>query len=886
MLHTDDARPDPDALLRILRREEAGVAKGALKVFIGMCAGVGKTYAMLESARAASSKGVDLVVGVVETHGRKETESLLTGLETIPRLTIEYKGASLQEMDIDAILARRPALVLVDELAHTNAPGSRHPKRYQDVLELLDNGIDVYTTVNVQHLESRADTVTQITGAIIRETVPDSIFDLADAVEVIDIPPDELLVRLNEGKVYSAEQSQRAIEHFFRKGNLTALREMSLRIAAERVEHQLHDYMQANRITGPWKVTDRLLMGISPSPTTVRLIRWARRMASNMNASWIAVYVEHAQPLRGAQQEQLRKNIDLARELGAEIMTTEDEDTASALLRVAREQNATQILVGKPGARVPFRKTILDRLLAGSGDIDIHVVGADSEMTTGVGAQALLTTHSSLAQYLSAPGIIAIAAGACLPFRDTIGYQTAALVFLLIVSLLPLRFGVGPVLAAATFSALLWDFLFIPPQFTFAIGLVQDVLMFLAYFAIASVSGVLTARIRVRERALRVRERRSSALYALTNDLAGAHSPEGVAAAAAQNLRTYFGAEVCIMLSDPDGDFVGAVHPDSTYTPDAKEQNVPAWVHWNEQRAGRFTGTLPAASATYYPLLGPRYTVGVIGIRLPGEHPPHPEQDALLENFMRQIALAIDREFLHELTKNAVVHAESERLYAALFNSISHEMRTPITAILGASEALQEPDIDVRPGLRKELAGEILSATTRLDRIIHSLLSMTRLESGLVSPSLDWCDIGDIIRAATQGAEFKAAQINIKIEDDLPLLRLDFSLVEQAIANIIRNAVMHTPEGSVIEVRVFRRSAECLIVVEDNGPGIPIVEQRKIFDKFYRISGARTGGIGLGLSIADGFVRAHKGTITVANRAGGGAQFTISLPLHINQTGS
>ncbi len=477
---SNEIRPDPDALLHLLKSEEEKQEKGKLKIFFGMCAGVGKTYDMLKDGHAAKAKGVDVIVGYVETHKRPETEALLAGLPLVPRKSIQYKSATLEEMDLDAILARKPQLVLVDELAHSNAPESRHTKRYQDVLELLDNGIDVFTTLNVQHLESRADTVAQITGSVVRETVPDSVFARADEVEVIDISPEELLKRLAEGKVYTPERSKRAIEHFFRKGNLTALREMSLRLTAERVDRQLREYMGRQRISGTWKSGQRLAVGISASARSISVIRWARRMSYTMDASWIAVHVERSSSTDEADKEQLSKNIKLARELGAEVITTADDDIAAALVRVARNQNATQILVGKPKRQfLSDSSRLLERLLEKSEDLDIYIVGQEEDIQSEKKRRFFPEIQSILSQYVIAAVIVLAVALACFPFTSYVGYKTISFIILLAVSLLPLRFGPGPVLIAGGLGALLWDFMFIPPIFTFSVGHIEDVMMLL-----------------------------------------------------------------------------------------------------------------------------------------------------------------------------------------------------------------------------------------------------------------------------------------------------------------------------------------------------------------------------------------------------------------------
>ena len=882
MASPEDNRPDPDSLLHAIKRAEENQSRAKLKIFFGMSAGVGKTYDMLKAAHDAKAHGIDVVVGIVETHGRRETEALLEGLTILPRRPVEYKGTQIQEMDLDAILARKPKLVLVDELAHTNAPGSRHTKRFRDVEELLDSGIDVYTTLNVQHLESRADAVAQITGTIVRETVPDSILERADEVELIDISPDELLARLAEGKVYTPDRSARAIEGFFRMGNLTALREMSLRLTAERVDRQLRDYMRTNRIQGPWKSGQRLLVGMSGSPHSVHLIRWARRMAFTQNASWVAVHVESSATTGPVEKDLLAKNIKLARELGAEIVTTSDENVGDALIRVARQENCTQILIGKP-RRETFRSSarLLQELINKSGDLDVHVIGGEGETKPEWRLGSLLEVHSGVRQYIGAGAIPLLVAAACFPFASLIEYQTVSLVLLFTVALLPLRFGMGPVLLAAALSAIVWDFMFIPPLFTFTVSRIPDVLMLLMYFCIALVLGILTSRTRAQQRAVRLREERAVALYTLSRDLSLARTKDAVAEAAVANIRKFFNADVVLCLGQTDGDIFTAPHPASTLEVGEKELGVAAWVYWNEKQAGRFTDTLPSAAATYYPMSGPRYPLGVIGVRLKGDNKLSIDQETLLENFIRQIASAVERETLNDITKKAVVVEESERLYRTLFNSISHEMRIPLSAILGTSENLLDERVSEEPATRRELVGEIHEAAGRLNRLVENLLDMTRLESGLIRPKLDWCDVRDLINSAVAktAAELSGYRLTIDTPAEILLLRIDFGLMEQVLTNLLVNASFYTPAGSEILVRATADGNECEITVADNGPGLPADALEKVFDKFFRVPGSKTGGTGLGLSIARGFVEAHRGTIRAENRSGGGLRFVIRLPL-------
>ena len=882
-MDTEQTRPNPDTLLKLLQKEEEKEKKGKLKIFFGMCAGVGKTYDMLKDAQVEKVKGVDVVIGYVETHKRPETEALVAGLSIVPRKIIEYRGTLLEDMDLDAVLSRRPKLVLVDELAHTNAPGCRHAKRYQDVFELLDNGIDVFTTLNVQHLESRAEAVGQITGITVHETVPDSVFAAANEVEIIDISPDELLKRLAEGKVYTPERSRRAIENFFRTGNLTALREMSLRITAERVDRQLRDYMQRQRIPGPWKSGQRLVVGISPSPRSISLIRWARRLAYTMDASWVVVYVEPSAVSNEKEKDQLTKNVKLARELGAETIITSDEDIAGSLIRVAREQNASQIFIGNPKRRLFSRGSrLVDDLLEKNHDLDIYIVAREEEAEQKKTGFLFPQIESGYAQYLLSSALVLLTAIICFPLTPLLGgYRSVSLIILLTVSLLPLRMGPGPVLIAAGVGALAWDFFFIPPLFTFSIGRVEDTMMLGIYFIVAAVTGVLSARLRARDKAARQREERTSALFALAKDLSSAHSQNEVIKAAVANISKHFKADVAVFLGEADGDLSPQPHPASSMAPDAKEISVSAWVYWNEKPAGKNTETLPFAQATYYPISGPRYPLGVISVRLNENRKLGVDQESLLENFITQIASAVERELLNEYTKKSIVIEESERLYKTLFSSVSHELRTPVATIMGASENLLRDVATPLGATNADYAKEIHLAAERLNRLVAHLLDMTRLESGMLKPKLDWCDIRDVIHSATKELEVELAShpVSVNIQNEMPLIKLDFGLMEQVLVNLLHNAVMHTPVGTTISVSSFISNGEAILVVADTGPGLPPEVLPKIFDKFYRAPTASTGGTGLGLAIVRGFVEAHGGTIAAQNRADGGAEFTIRIAL-------
>jgi len=642
-----EQRPDPDALLAAIKKEESRQQKGRLKIFFGMAAGVGKTYAMLQAGRQALSERVDIVVGYVETHGRAETDALLQGLTIIPRRKMDYRGAIFDEMDLDAIFIRKPQLVLVDELAHSNIPGSRHAKRYQDVVELLDAGISVYTTVNVQHLESRADAVQQITGLVMRETVPDSIFDRSDEIELVDISPEKLLKRLAEGKVYVPDKAQLAAQKFFRRGNLTALREMSLRLTAQHVDQQLRDYMQIHKISGPWKSGERLLVAVGPSPMSAELVRSTRRVAYALQSPWIAASVELPhRPLSPEAKRRQEKNLELARELGAEIITTTDTDLVSGIVRVARHHNVTQIIVGKtqdsPLVKLFREDSFVPRLIKQSGNIDISVIASNKIQTF---KQKQLQPDISLALQQYAYGFITVIvlAGICYSALPIIGYQTVGLVLLFAIVLLALFVGRGPIIFSATFSALLWDFFFISPPFTFHIAEPQDALMLGMYFVIASILGNLTSRIRAQQLALQHREEQSVALYTLAREVANAANIDEVLVTAVKQLGSIFCAKISILLPDQLSTGRLVLHSASSFVLSEKDLSVATWVFNLRKPAGRFTDTLPMAEAYFVPLLTPTHVVGVIGLRTHRAEPLTIEQKALLDTFAGQISSAIDR---------------------------------------------------------------------------------------------------------------------------------------------------------------------------------------------------------------------------------------------------
>lgn len=877
----NDGRPDPDALLTSVQREEAARARGRLKVFLGMCPGVGKTFAMLEAAQREQAASRDVVVGLVETHGRKETEQLLRGLPQIPRRTIEYRGVTLTELDIDAVLTRRPQLVLVDELAHTNAPESRHPKRWQDVEEILNAGIDVFTTLNVQHVESRADTVRQITGAEMRETVPDRVLDHA-VIELVDLPPEELLQRLHEGRVYVPDRAAMAAQNFFRESNLTALRELALRLVADHVGVDTRELRQTRTGSGPWKTGDRLLVAVGPGPLSVHLVRWTRRMADALQCPWFAVHVETGRELSGPGEVALTANLCVARELGAEVVMTHDDDIVSGLLRVATEQNVTQIVFGKPSGSGWLEwlrdGRLLWRLARESGDIDVHVVRAErvrAPRKRREWLQPLLASTSTARQYVVALGFVVAAGLFNLSILDLTEPSVPGLVFLLAVVLAAVFVGRGPVLFAGFLSAVAWNFFFLPPRFTLHIEEPEDAVLFGTYFVVALVLGQLVARIRIQQQNERQREARATALYGLTRDLANAGSRDEVVWQVMAQVNRVFKASAAIML--PLRERL-APHPDSMLAVSEKELAVADWAFRQRKWAGRFTDSLPGATALHVPLATDRKVFGVLAVGMPEKRLSLSQRD-MLGVFAQQAALALDRVDLRGVAEHGRLLAESERLSRVLLNSISHELRTPLAAIGSAASALSDAT-STSPDVRRTLLAEIHEANARLNRIVGNLLDLARLEHGNVTVRADWHDARDVVDTTVRELHRELASHAVTVDvSSAPLLAwLDFSLIQHALANLLVNAAMHTPPGTAIEVGVTREGDAVAWTVADRGPGIAPDLLPRIFDKFVRAPDASAGGSGLGLAIAKGFVEAHGGTLEVASREGGGTVFSFRLP--------
>ena len=879
-------RPDPDTLLKRVQGEEARRVEGKLKVFFGANPGVGKTYAMLETAHEQRREGVDVVIGVVETHGRAETEALVNGLEVLPRRAVEYRGTLLQEFDLDAALVRRPTVILIDELAHSNAPGLRHAKRWQDVHELLKAGITVYTTVNVQHLESLNDVVAQITGVRVRETVPDSVLERADDVELIDLPPDDLLQRLKDGKVYVPEQIQHAIHNFFAKGNLIALRELALRRTAERVDQQMEIYRRDHAVVRTWPAAETIMVCVNMKPRGPRLIRAARQMAADLHAKWIAVYVQIPRHLRSPQTERDRlvQTLRLAEQLGAETVTLTGDNVAQELLNYARSRNATKIIVGKP-VRSIWKEwlfgSVVSDLVHQSGVIDIYVITG----AAGEGQPLVRRTPRSagdVSEYAYAlAGVLVATAVDWLMFP----YFAAAnliMTYLIAIVAVAIGWGRGPSIVASVLSVAAFDFLFVPPYFSFAVSDIEYLLTFGVMLAVALVISNLAVRLQQQAELARYREKRTGVLYTMSRDLATHRGTGMLAQVATKHLRDAFGAQVAIFLSDAEKRVQLQRGELLFFELDPKEAGVAQWVFDHNERAGLGTDTLPGSSALYLPLVASSGAIGVVAVR-PKDSAllMDPERLHLLESLVNQVALAIERTRLSDEAQQAHVRAETERTRNAILSSVSHDLRTPLATITGAASslALEQGELDMVA--RRELAQSIHREAERLDRLLKNLLDMMRLEAGAVQLKKEWHSVDEVAGAALARLDgrFHDHAVDTSFPADFPLVLVDGVLLEQVVINLIENAVKHTPSGSAINLSALANDREVIVEVADRGPGITSGEESRIFDKFYRGKIAREGGVGLGLTICRGIVEAHGGRIWAENRPGGGALFRFTIPL-------
>jgi two-component system, OmpR family, sensor histidine kinase KdpD len=886
-------RPSPEALLEAVRRESSGA--GHLKIFVGAAPGVGKTYEMLQSAHARKKAGIDVVVGIVETHGRTETEVLLQGLEVIPRKRIVYRDQTIEEMDLDALIERRPQLALVDELAHTNGPGSRHPKRYLDVEELLSRGIDVYTAVNIQHIESLNDVVAQITHVRVRETVPDSVFDRADAIELIDLTPDDLIQRLKEGKVYVPKQAERALEHYFSPGNLTALRELALRRTAERVDEQLLTHMQANAIAGPWAAGERILVCISEDPRAAGLVRYTKRLADRLHAPWTAISIETRRSLRLSDEERDRiaDTLRLAEALGAEALTIPavGRSIADDLITFAHANNVTQIIIGKSSRSWWFeltRGSVVHDLVRGSGNISVNVIAGEELAAAPLPKKTVRAAENyepfHPKPYLMALLIVAIGLGMAALIQPLFGVENVDLVFLTSVVVVAVRYGLWPSLFASVAASLCYNFFFLPPVYTFTIADPTNIAAFFFFMLIAILVSNVAARVRAQADTAIGRVRTTELLYAFSRKLAGTASLDDVLWATAYQTALMLKVRVVLLLPENGMLTVKAGYPpeDQLDTADLAAAN---WAWDNDRSAGRGSDTLPGAKRLFLPMRTGRGLIGVIGIDNDKTGPLlTPDQRRLLDALVDQGALAIERVLLVEDMDRVKRTIESDRLRSALLTSISHDLKTPLASVLGAASTMRDLSPDLTEVEKRDLLATVIDESERLNRFIANLLDMTKLESGAIVPNTSLHDIGEIIGSALRRAGKILAhhKVSLEIGADLPMMEIDPVLFEQALFNLLDNAAKYAPPETTISIRGWRDGEFVSLQIIDEGEGIPRSELDNVFDKFYR---AQKGdhvrpGTGLGLAISRGFVEAMHGTISADNRLDrSGAVLTIRLPV-------
>jgi two-component system, OmpR family, sensor histidine kinase KdpD len=879
-----DERPDPERLLERLQREEERARRAKLKLFFGAAAGVGKTYAMLLEAHERRAAGVDVVIGVVETHGRSETAQLLEGLERIPMRHEAHAGAGLPEFDLDAALARKPGLILVDELAHTNAPGSRHVKRWQDVEELLAAGIDVSTTLNVQHVDGLNDVVAQITGITVRETVPDSIVDRADEIELIDLPPDDLLQRLREGRVYVPAQAETAMRNFFRKGNLIALRELALRRTAERVDVEMESYRRDSGIAAPWAVRDRLLVCIGDPDIGLTLVRSARRMAAALKAQWIVAHVETPAELRWpqARRDYIVDVMGFASDLGAETVMLQGVRVADEVLALARARNVSRIVVGRPSSprwRRWIEGSLAQTLVDGDLDADVYVIRGEPDGEGPDHATPRRVAYRFL-HHLQAVGVVLAGTVVAYFLFPHFELTNLVMVYLLAVMVAGLWLGRGPAITASVLSVAAFDFFFVPPRYTFAVSDSEYLLTFAVMLATSLTVSTMAHWLRVQAQAAQRRERRTATLFRLSGELAALRTSDELLAAAARMIGEEFDGRAAILLPDAAGHVALRAGHLGTPHHQRHEIAVAQWVHDNGARAGRGTPTLPASDGLYLPLRGSTGIIGVLGLAANRAGDAlRPDQMRFLETVGNQVALAIERGRLADQASRTQVEVESERLKNTMLSSISHDLRTPLAVITGAAGSLLERE-GLPPAMARELAATIVEESRRLSRQVSNLLDMTRLESGAVQPRTEWHSLEEVVGGALErlSAALEDREVRVDVAA-VPLVPLDDVLIGQVFVNLIENALRHTPPGSPIEIRAAREDGAVRIEVADRGPGFAPGTEPKVFDKFFRGQGGHSRGVGLGLAICRGFVEVHGGRIEAANRPEGGAVVRFWLPI-------
>jgi len=895
-------RPDPDELLAKVERDKAKARRGRLKIFFGASAGVGKTFAMLQAAHERRAENLDVAIGLVETHGRKETLALLEGLEILPTRKIEYKGKLLEEFDLDAALKRRPSIIVVDELAHSNIPGTRHPKRWQDIQELLDAGIDVYTAVNVQHLESLNDAIDQISGIKVRETVPDTVFEEADEIELIDLPPNELLLRLKEGKVYIPQQAREAVNHFFRQGNLIALRELALRQTANRVDAQMLDYREDHAIQEVWQVGERILVCIGPNVLAERLVRAGKRLAASLRAEWIVAYVEtpELQRLSSVKRDAVLRVLRLAEQLGAETVTLSAPDMSEAIIRFSRERNINKIVVGKPSRRGWKRwllGSVVDALISQAHNINIYLlgspnkhVGAELELSSSLKTAPLPGLRQQIPSrikkryfgYLWATVVTGISTLIAWLLFNNLELANLVMVYLLGVVFVATRFGRGPSVLASVLGVGLFDILFVQPYFSFSVADSEYLITLLGMLIVGLVISNLMANVRSQAKVASVRERRAAVLYAMSKDLSSSQTEEEIVKSAVKHLHSEFGSRNVILFPDHIGRIVYPRQDGIAESYHGADLSVAQWVYEHNETAGQGTHTLPGAEADYFPIHDGDKVVGVLAL-LPINLRRIflPEQQKLLETLLRQIGQALSRIRISEQAKFAQLQIEAERLRNSLLSAISHDLRTPLATIVGSASTLLDDNIHLNNEDKLDLSRAILDEAERMSNLINNILDMARLDAGVIKLNKQWHPVEEIIGTVLTGLhkQLLGRKLVVNIPSGIPLVYADSVLIEQVLINLIENALRYTLSGTNIDITVETLQQEVKISVADYGLGIPEGQEEHLFEKFYQANkeGAQSG-VGLGLTICRAIVEAHGGSISVRNKPDSGAVFTFTLP--------
>lgn len=871
-------RPDPDALLSQIQQEEQRQSQGKLKVFLGASAGVGKTYSMLSEAREQQARGVDVVIGYVETHGRQETQALVEGLEVLPRQEIEYKGVKVPEFDLDAALIRKPKLILVDELAHTNAPGTRHPKRWQDIEELLYAGIDVLTAINIQHLESLNDVVAQITGVQVRETVPDAFLERADSIEVIDIPPEQLRQRLREGKVYIPERIEHALEGFFQTGNLIALRELALRRTADSVDAQMQSYRAERGLEDLWPVRDRILVCVAPNKMATRVVRAAARIGTASHAEMLAISVESDRQANRSTEDRTHamEALQLAETLGMQTFSITGHDIVREVLQYAHQRNISLIVVGKP-VKARWKEilfgSVVDELVRQSGSIDVHVLTMFEDDAAPRKRVHQQVSKGSPTGYVATLVVTAVATGICQILYERFDLSNLVMVYLLGVALISSRYGIREAVLASVLGVGAFDFIFVHPRWTLAVSDSQYIVTFGVMLGVSLLIASLTQRLRVHAETSTERERRTAALYTLSKELAQSRSKREISLVAVKEIRSVFDADSAVFLNDDGLREVAASA--GGFERDPSEAAVVNWCFEHNQEAGRDTETLPGSKGLYLPLRGSGTAIGVLAV-LPSANvwPLNPAQMNLLETFANSLGLALERTLLAKESQESKLQAESEKLRNALLSSISHDLRTPLTSIAGAASSLYEGKGDT-----EELASTIYQQSMKLNLQVQNLLDMTRLQSGQIEARLEWHSLEELIGTALQStsAPLKGRSIDVKIPGNLPLVHVDGELMTKVFTNVLENAAAHTPAGSPIKIDARDGSDRVYLEIADRGPGIPKGEEVSIFDRFARGQTKDNSGFGLGLTICRAIMKLHDGRIWAKNGPEGGAIFVIEV---------